>query len=137
MTRILPVFVRAMALTMVFLVAAPASGLGQFLYFCTMSGEVGPKCCCAHRAQGDRSQVATVSAPGCCELVGVDRLVQTPRVEVSPQEVEAPELLVLPPRPDTQQARKRASGLAFCQSPRGPPPRTGPPIFIENCAFLI
>lgn len=137
MIRILPVFVRAMALTMVFLVAAPASGLGQLLYFCTMSGEVGPRCSCGHSTEGGQPQVATASAPGCCELVGVDRLVQTPRVEVVPQEVEAPELLVLPPRPDAALARDLSSGLAFCQSPRGPPPRTGPPIFIENCSFLI
>ncbi len=135
--RNLQLVMRAMALVMAMLVAVPASGLGQLLYFCTMTGEVGPKCCCQHEVGQDRVEVPTMSAAPCCEIVSAEQQVPPTRVEIHPPQFETPQLATLPFKPADGTLVRVPTRLALPHGSRGPPPDTGPPIFIKHCSYLI
>ena len=137
-TRKLKIVVRMMALLMAILVALPAIGLGSLQYFCTMTGEVGPKCCCQHEADGAELDVPSVSAGQCCEVVSAERQVLPTRVEVITPDLEGPQFVLLPQASSDDRLLVRApTRLAVPHGSRGPPPATGPPLFIQHSSFLI
>ena len=137
MMQIFPKLARAMALAMVILVAAPAAGLGQLLYSCAMTGEVGPRCCCMHEAKATALDGPVVATAPCCEIVRADPLVQPMRVEVVSPELETPDLIALPERPDDRRWAQASTGLVMPTGARTLPPHTGPPLFIRHCSILI
>jgi hypothetical protein len=126
-----------MAFFMVVLVAAPASGLSQLLYFCTMTGEVGAKCSCMHEAKTIAPDGPTLAAASCCELVSSDAELQPIRAEVIAPELEAPETTGLPSSPVDQVLAQISAELVRSNGARGPPPWADPPLFIQHCAYLI
>ncbi len=129
--------VRAMALMMALLVAVPASGLGQLLFFCTITGEVGPKCCCQHEVEQDALEVPSLRAASCCEVVSAEQQVPPTRVEVQAPQFETPQFVALPFAPSERTRVRAPTRLALPHGSRGPPPDTGPPIFIKHCSYLI
>jgi hypothetical protein len=133
----LQIVVRAMALVMAMLVAVPASGLGELLFFCTMTGEVGPKCCCQHEVEQDLVEGLSVSAVPCCEIVGSEQQVPPARVEVHTPKFETPQFAALLFKPGNHTQIHIPTRLALPHGSRGPPPDTGPPIFIKHSSYLI
>ncbi len=133
--RNLQFVVRAMALVMAILLAVPASGLGQLLFFCTMTGEVGPKCCCQHEVE--HIEGPSLSTAPCCEVVSAESLVLPTRVEVQAPQFEVAQLADLPFKPSDRTRVRASTRLVLPLGSRGPPPDTGPPIFIKHCSYLI
>ncbi len=129
--------VRAMALMMAVLVAAPTSGLGQLLYFCTMTKDVGPRCCCQHEAQQDTIEGPSLTAAPCCEIVSAEEQIPPTRVEVVWPELETPQFVAMPFQPGFRTPVRAPTRLTMPHGPRGPPPDTGPPIFVRYCSYLI
>jgi hypothetical protein len=124
---------------MAILLAAPASGLGQLLYFCTMTGEVGPKCCCQYEAEvdADASESATLAVAPCCMFDSADQQLQPTRVEVVLSEIETQQFVALPYLEDSPLLVRKSTGNVLSLGSRGPPPDTGPPLFIKYCSYLI
>jgi hypothetical protein len=137
MNRLVQTFVRAMAFVVVLAVAAPASGLSQLLYFCTMTGEVGPKCSCMHEVKTIAPEGPALSAAGCCELVSSDAQLQPIWAELTAPELESPEPMGLPTSPVEPAVAQIPAELMWSNGPRGPPPWADPPLFIQHCAYLI
>ena len=135
--RNLRIAMRALALVMACAVAVPAIGMGQLLYFCTMSGDVGPHCGCHHDAHADTIDGPSLTTAPCCELVGAEELVPPIRVEVIAPELETPQFVALPLQSGRHIPVRAPTRLALPHGPRGPPPDTGPPIFIKHCSYLI
>ncbi len=135
--RTIPFVVRALALGLAILVAVPASGLGQLVYFCTMTGEVGPKCGCQHEVDLEHAGHPSVSTAPCCEIVSSEQHVPPTRVEVHTLQFETPNLVTLRFQPSHRTLGRVPMDLAVPHGPRGPPPDTGPPIFIRHCSYLI
>ena len=130
---------RAPALMLVLLAAVPASGLSPLLYFCTMTGEVGPGCCCEHEGEVEPATTtgSTLSAAPCCEVVSADPQVQLTRVEIVSAELEAPRVVALSHQLSDRSQVHLAKRLALPHGSRGPPPDYGSPIFIQHCCYLI
>jgi hypothetical protein len=57
-------------LSLAILLALPAAGLSELLFFCNMSGEIGPKCCCEH-ADIAMTDGPSLSEASCCKEVSV------------------------------------------------------------------
>ena len=133
----LKLVVRAMALMMVLLVAVPASGLGQLLFFCTMTGAVGPKCCCQHEVEQDALEGASLRAAPCCEVVSAEQPISPTRDEVQEPQFETSKFIALSFTPSERTPVRAPTRLALPHGSRGPPPDTGPPIFIKHCSYLI
>jgi hypothetical protein len=121
------------------LLLTTSANAGGLLYRCAMDGQVHEKrCCCASETDASTDHGPKVERyRGCCsvEVAGAAPLPATsppggslelPPFTAVPVLVEA--LLELPPRVIEAPAFVRA---------RGPPRRTGPPLFMRNCAFLI
>ena len=136
MIRHLPIFVRALALVMATLVAAPASGVGQ-LFFCSMTGEVGQRCGCEHEVATSSVNTLSVSTAPCCEAVDQQSRVQPVRVEALSSDFDGPDAVAAHPVPAAQRHVSVASPRLLPYPSRGPPFATGPPLYIENCAYLI
>jgi len=137
--RNLQLLSRAMALLMAILLAVPASGLGQLVYFCSMTGEVGPKCSCQHEVEAFALDGPVLTVAACCEVVGSDSLLLPTRVEVVSPEFETSKWVALPYKPAHRLLERNPTRLALLQShgSRGPPPDSGPPLFIKHCSYLI
>jgi hypothetical protein len=136
-SRKFEIVVRAMALMMALVLAAPTSGLGQLAYFCSMTGEVGERCCCRHEAEKASPDGPTMSAAPCCEIFNPDEQLQPTRFELKSPEFETPEFVALPTASDDRIQVRKPTRVALPHGARGPPPDTGPPLFIQNCSFLI
>jgi hypothetical protein len=136
-TRHIQILVRTMAFWMALLVAVPASGLDGLLYFCNMTGEVGQKCGCPHEP-GPSMAKMSISSASCCERISSNDLVPPTRAEVLSLELQGPDqLAVIPSQWDDRIWTPSNTGLAVPYGARGPPPDTGPPIFIKHCSILI
>ncbi len=130
--RNLQLVMRALALGMIILVAVPASGIGDLLYFCTMTGEVGSKCCCQHEAPQDIVAEPSLTAAPCCKVVSAEELIPPVRVEVVPPQFEPPLLVVVSFLPDHFPTAVRAP--TQLNLPDG---SCGPPLFVKHCSYLI
>jgi hypothetical protein len=133
----LHILVRTMAFWMALLVALPASGLDELVYFCNMTGEIGQKCGCPHEPGTPMAGMSISSTP-CCELIGADDLVPPTRAEVLSLEVQSTDhLAIMPIHWDDRVLVSDGTGLTVPYGSRGPPPDTSPPIFIKHCSILI
>ena len=119
------------------LVAAPASGLGQLLFFCTMTGEVGSQCCCQHEVERDVREVSTLRAAPCCEVVSTEQPALLSWVEVPAPQLKTPPFITLSFAPSERTRVRAPTRLALPYDSRGPPPDAGPPIFIKHCSYLL
>ena len=135
--RNLQLVVRSIALVIAVLVAFPVSGLGQLLFFCTMTGEVGPKCCCQHEVEPDALEGPSLRAASCCEVVSAEQQVPPMRVQVQASQFETPQFSALRFTLSDRTRVCAPTGLALPHGSRGPPPDTGSPIFIKHCSYLI
>ena len=113
------------------------SGLGKLLYACSMTGEVGPRCCCDHAREDRRDGQDALEGEPCCERVG-ERAVLQVIPSVSPELL--PEELPLW-RPPARVLARQALLIPGDQSPppqaRGPPRAQGPPLFLQHRSLLI
>ena len=134
--RRLPIIVRMMASLMAILLAAPTGGAGQFVYFCTMTGERGPKCGCQHDAEASEPH-SSLSAVPCCEVVGANAQLQPTRIEVISPEFETPQFVALPFASAHRLQLSATTSIARSYGARGPSPDIGPPLFIKHCSYLI
>jgi len=125
-----------MALALAMLVAVPAGGFTEFAYFCSMTGELGPKCGCGHTAESNPDQ-PTLSAASCCELAGSDRDHWTPMLDGVAPQLEGPDLFVLNPTRVLPRLTWTPSTSWCPTSPRGPPPDNWPARYLANCSYLI
>lgn len=131
------ILARVLAVLMAALVALPASGLGQLLVLCTMTGEVGLECCCQHDAEAASTDGPSVSSALCCEALSADPQVQPTRIQVVSSEFETPQFVALAYEADDRLLARAPTGLASAYASRGPPPDNGPSLFIKHCSFLI
>ena len=116
------------------LVAVPASGVSELLYFCSMTGKVGRKCCCQHETQEETAQGSSLFAPPCCKLVSTNQQLQPPRVEVISPELETSQIVTLPYESGDRFVVAVPMRLALPHDSRGPPDT---PLFIKHCSYLI
>lgn len=131
---------RLLALLALILVALPLGATGRNQYLCHAMGLVMDECCCPVARAGEAAKqaagVAQVKARSCCELLERSSRDSTPALRDGGLRFPAAEfaiaspvvLFVLPPppylfEPEAVQAR-------------APPPRAGPPIFLQNCSLL-
>ena len=135
--RNLKLVVRVMALLMAILVAAPASGLGQLLFFCTMTGETGSKCCCQQEVEQDALDMPSLRAVPCCELVSAKQQIPPTRVKVQAPRFEKMKAVVPPFARIGGTLVRAPTRVALPHGFRGPPPDTWPPIFIKFNSFRI
>ena len=140
--RNLRIVMRMMALLMAILIAAPASGLGQTLYFCTMTGEVGAKCGCEHEESADVADGPAIGAASCCEVVGVEKQQPPAFIEAVAPDLETPKFVALIDKSDHWLPTPVPNFRLEPWGPRGPPPDPvtpsgGPPLFIDHCSYLI
>jgi hypothetical protein len=134
--RTFKISMRAMALFLGIALVAPASGLGQLLFYCTMTGEVGAKCCCHHEAADDDSDMALLAA-ACCEAVNADTAVTLNPLEFVTEQEERQNKFH-----QTNGVQANSKGFASTahvlrKRARSPPADSGPPIFIKHCRYLI
>jgi len=116
---------------------ATSGAIGGVAYLCLMDGQVRSECCCKKAdAETDDSCAKIVRADDCCEVrvTSADHL--PARVEATKQHVQPlPMVATLPAvvrvaRPTTEEANLPPGA-------RGPPPGSGPPLFVWNCSYLI
>ena len=129
--------VRAMFLMLALLLAVPVSGVGSLIFFCTMTGGLGPKCCCQYEVKQDAIDVPSVRAAPCCQEVSVERQVPPTRAEVQAPQFETPKFVASRCSTGEHTRVGALERLALPNSSRGPPPDTWPPICIKHCSFLI
>ena len=126
-----------MALAMATLVVAPANGLGQLLYFCSMTGAVGPQCCCEHEAEALLPDGLSISAAPCCDIVNQETRVPPARLEAISPDFDGPDHIAAHPSPIAERQVAVPSPRLLPRTTRGPPFATGPPLYVENCTYLI
>lgn len=134
---------RLLALLVALSLFAPASGFGQVLYSCMMSGKVSRGGCCCHRARlHDAAQeharglrpAAKAERPECCRAEPQRGTAAPSALDDASTKVQTAALVGLLPveLPDSL-AAERVSVLA--RSCRGPPRDLA--LFARNCALLI
>jgi hypothetical protein len=127
---------RLVALITAATLLVPASALAQVVYLCTMTGAIGPKCCCSSVSEEPRAAPsrAQFERPDCCEAQA-----QASRDAIAAAADHMPSVgpavlvstLALADLFDLE----RASSLSRAAQARGPP-ALGPPIYLENCSLL-
>jgi hypothetical protein len=135
--RDIQLFVRMMVASIAILVSVPGTGLGHVLYLCSMTGQLGAKCCCDHEVQASNADGTSLSMTPCCEVVNGEQRLNPARVQsVSPKLAI---LQFIPPAyPQSRPERVTVStGLVALQASRGPPFDTGSAIYIRHCSYLI
>ncbi len=138
MIRNLQRVLSAMALVMVILVAAPAGGPGQLLYFCAMTGQLGARCCCKAEASQDTASSASLTVAPCCEIVGADEGLAPAAVKLVSPRLKPPQFVAVPCSPNChRRVLRTVARFVLPHGSRGSPPGTGPPTFIRHCSFLI
>lgn len=120
--------------TLVLVSVVAASGLGgAVLHLCGMENALRSTCCC-YRASQDAPPVQLKALDDCCGAPFVqDR--QAPvaearalRVEISPLTAPATSVLAV--------GHAKLGDDCLVPPARGPPPRYGPPLFLQYCSFL-
>ena len=135
--RALQLSVRILVFVLGLMMAVPASGLGQLLFFCTMTGQVGPRCCCQPEVREETEAGPKVSSAPCCEVVRAEQPVPQVRAHVEAVQIEPP-IVVTMTTPFRARARVHGPIASLLHwGPRGPPFDTGPPLFAKHCSFLI
>jgi hypothetical protein len=107
-------------------------------YLCLMDGQVRSECCCKkseNKSPGDCPKVERDDR--CCELQVTEATWQpaTARDGLANGSAGLSLVAILPMSVDVPPARAAESALPA--SARGHPSRTGPPLFVWNCSFLI
>lgn len=126
---------RLTALVLALAMLAPSGAIGAVLYLCQMDGQARTSCCC--RSPGDDAEpCATIERECCCD-VQVTKGEQVPaKLDQLAPKIELPAFAaVLPARWRGPQPRQ--PGLLLPLGARAPPQGVGPPIYIQNCSYLI
>jgi hypothetical protein len=125
------------ATTLVLLMALPTAGIGELLYACGMTGNIGPRCCCSIDAKGQTPGDLDISTGSCCEIVPEEGLVQATWFESVSQKIEPPQeadaLRVSFPKATPHPL----SHSRILRQPRAPPPDLKTPLFRQHCTYLI
>lgn len=119
------------------LVFMTSGTIGGVAYLCLMDGQVRSECCCRKaQAEQDNDCAEVVRADDCCE-VRVTKASHAPaRVEATKHQVQpAPLLATLPFVTQIEPSAIQQASLP--PGARGPPPDSGPSLFIWNCSYLI
>ena len=125
---------RALTLGAMILLAAPTSALAPLLYFCSMTGAVGPKCCCNHAQAPDPHEPAAGSI-GCCAALNNSAAGAAHLLRDSAPSLDLP-LIEAQPRPLTLRPAARLDRRAPARlGARSPPPDTA--LFKVHCTYLI
>jgi hypothetical protein len=114
----------------------PASALAQVLYLCTMSGLIGPKCCCSAPQEEPEAapQGPRFERPDCCEAQAqASRDAIAAAADHMPS--VGPAMLVSTLTITDLIDLERAASISGAAQARGPP-ALGPPIYLENCSLL-
>jgi hypothetical protein len=125
-----------MSLLLGLMLIAPG-GLGQLLFFCSMTGELGAQCCCEHEAELTLSDQPTASSGPCCEAVSNDTLVPPSRVDSVVPELASPSFVLAKTVAPASVYRLATRRTVAPYTARGPPPDTGTPLYILYSSFLI
>ena len=133
-----------MTLLMVLLITLSSKGLSQVIYLCTMTGQVGPLCCCQHMEElEERSKVEDstpdLSSPSCCELIDQESVYLSLHSPSSTLDLSSPY-----PQESTHQithdqstALKRSKVCSHSHARAPPLKATGPPLFIQYCTYRL
>lgn len=110
---------------------------GGTAYLCLMDGQTRSECCCKKsQTEADDDCAKVERANRCCEVSVTTVDHQTARVEVTRHQLQlSPVLAVLPSV--TQVQRPAILEVELPPGARGPPPGSGPPLFVRNCSYLI
>lgn len=128
---------RGAGLILVLALAIPSSGLGQLMFYCLMTGNIGQACCCHHENEQGLLKAPSLQAASCCEVVSNDEQLAPTRLESQSGQLDAPQFaanLTSKPRIEADPLRTKA---IIAIGPRGPPLINWPPLFIKNCTYLI
>jgi len=119
---------------LVFMLLAASNASGGFLYFCPMDEQAHWTCCCED-TNGANTASSHQGAACCCDIVHVEReplRVHSPAWESS---ATKPPLAALPA--SLGQTGFRAHSAAQFHSPPASLFQSLPPIFQQNCSYLI
>ena len=110
---------------------------GETAYLCLMDGQTRSECCCEKVPAEAGDDCAKVERSNrCCEISVTTVDHQAARVEVARHQLQpAPVLAVIPSVAQVQ--RRAIREVELPPGARGPPPRSGPPLFVRNCSYLI
>ena len=128
---------RTMSVLLIVLLTIPISGLGQLLYLCSMTGEIGPRCCCQHLEQIEDRKDATIHAPSCCESVNTENYHSVGQVQIKGSQDQINRILAVVTHWNMSQSTRVSRVEETVLGSRAPPKSTGPPIFVRYCSFLI
>lgn len=107
-------------------------------YLCLMDGQVRSECCCKKSESKSSDDCPKVERDDrCCEVQVTEASSPpaTARDGVASGSAGLSLVAVLPMSVAVPPAR--ATEVTLPVSARGPPGRTGPPLFVWNCSFLI
>lgn len=130
---------RLLALLALVLVALPLGAMGQSQYLCRAMGRVMDECCCRAAPTAEvkhASGVTEVKAPDCCQLLERSGRDSTPALRDGNPRVPPAELATTVPVVIVVLEPAPYLFAAEVVQARAPPPRAGPPIFLENCSLL-
>ena len=117
--------------------AIPSSGLGQLMFYCLMTGNVGQACCCYHENEQGLLKDPSLQAASCCEVISNDEQLAPTRLESQSPQLDAPQLATNLTNKSRIEAAPLRSKAFITIEPRGPPLINGMPLFIKNCTYLI
>jgi hypothetical protein len=127
------------AASLVALVLLVTSGMtSSVAYLCLMDGQVRSECCCKKSETKSPDDCPKVERDDrCCEVQVTEatRPAATARDGLANSSAALSLAAILPVSVDVPPAG--AADGALPVSARGPPRRTGPPLFVWNCSFLI
>jgi len=119
-------------LTLVGVIAGSGLG-GVVLHLCSMEHAVRSTCCC-HEATHDAPPIQLKALDDCCSAPFVQdrqpRVAETSALSVKLSPIAAPAASIL------AVGHAALSDDCIVLPARGPPPRYGPPLFLQYCSFL-
>ena len=130
-----PLVLRIISVLFIAVLTIPMSGLSQLLYLCSMTGEIGPRCCCQHEAQDHDEK--TVQVPSCCESVNTAFQSSSCRIQMKASQDQKTRMLATVAHVNVTKKIPALQMQDGVLGSRAPPKSTGPPIFIRCCSFLI
>jgi len=130
-------FERFAASLMALAMVVTSGMFGGTAYLCLMDGQTRSECCCKKaETEADDDCAKVERANRCCKVIVTTVEHQTAPVEVTRHQLQPlPVLAVLPSVAVIQRPVTRDVELP--PGARGPPPGSGPPLFVQYCSYLI
>ena len=137
MNRNFNVVMRTMVFMVTVCLAIGAIGLGQFSYLCSMTGKTGSKCCCPQDNELTEAAGPKLKRIRCCEVVGHGSPIQPIAREIRSTQLVGPDCIAIGCADDNDSLSLLENRRIVERAFRAPLYKTGPPLFVKNCSYLI